>query len=125
MNIRTAGVPWLQKEHGVSGGTICVSKFYKPHESWTKKAAWAFEIDRSKIEIFPSKIVHLVCEKEPGKRDFYYLRVPSSYLIEDQSKLYIRQGNNRFSIFLSAEEENLFQDERGEGRVAFSQFLVS
>lgn len=124
MSIRSIGVPWIEKTHGIKGGIICVSKFYNPDKSWTKKAAWAFEIDRSKIATTFSQFVHLLCEKNPGEIDFYFLRVPSSYLLENQSKLYIRENKNRFSIFLSAEKENLFQDERGEGKVKFSQFSV-
>jgi hypothetical protein len=69
-------------------------------------------------------MVYFVCEKAPGKEDFHYLRLPGSYLLENQNKLDIRHEKNKFSMFLSAEKENLFQDERGEGRVAFSQFSV-
>ena len=66
---------------------------------------------------------HLLCEKEPGGINFHYLQLPGSYLVENQKELYVR-SNNRYSMFLSAEQGNLFQDERGKGKVTFSQFLV-
>ena len=124
MSIRPIAVQWLKKVHGVTDGIACTSKFYIPGESWTNRAAWAIEVDRSKVVMLPSQIVHFVCEKGPGSSDFHYLRLPGSYLIENQSKLDVRSDNNRFSIFLSAEKENLFQDERGDGKVTFRQFLV-
>jgi hypothetical protein len=124
MSIRPMAVQWLKKAHGVTDGIVCASKFYVPDESRTKKSAWWIEVDRSKIFMSPSQIIHFVCEKGPGSSDFHYLRLPGSYLIENQSKLDVRHDNNRFSIFLSAEQENLFQDERGDGKVTFGQFLV-
>ena len=87
------------------------------------KVAWAFEVDKLAVEKSPLQKVHLLCEKEPGGKDFYYLQLPGSYLVENQKELYVR-SNNRYSMFLSAEQRNLFQDERGKGKVTFSQFLV-
>jgi len=124
MSIRPKGIQWLATEHGVTDGIIKVSKFYVPKESWTKKAAWAVELDASKVDMAPSETLHLVLEKTPGENAFHYLKVPSNYLIENQAKLYVIQSKNRFSMFLSAEQDNLFQDERGEGKVSFSQFTA-
>ena len=123
MSIRSTAVQWLQNAHEVDSGIIRASKFYSPEESWTNKAAWAFEVDKSVVEKSPLQKIHLLCEKEPGGKDFYYLQLPGSYLVENQKELYVR-SNNRYSIFLSAEQRNLFQDERGKGKVTFSQFLV-
>jgi len=123
MSIRSTAVQWLKNAHGVDSGIICTSKFYIPGESWTKKAAWWIEIDKLVVEESPLQKVHFLCEKEPGERDFHYLQLPGSYLLENQKELYIR-SNNRYSMFLSAEQGNLFQDERGKGAVTFGQFLV-
>jgi len=124
MNIRPEALQWLKKEHGVNTGILCTSKFYVPEKSRTHKSAWWLEVDRSKIEMSSSQMLHFICEKAPGINDFHYLRLPSGYLIENQNRLDIRHDKNRFSMFLSAEQENLFQDERGEGKVQFGQFLV-
>ena len=124
MNIRTKALQGLEKAHGAVDGIVCTSKFYVPQESRTRKSAWWIEVDKSKVSMSPSSMVCFVCEKAPGEEDFHYLRLPGSYLLENQNKLDIRHEKNKFSMFLSAEKENLFQDERGEGRVAFSQFSV-
>ena len=124
MNIRTKALQCLEEAHGAIDGIVCTSKFYVPQKSRTRKSAWWIEVDKSKVAMSPSSMVHFVCEKAPGEEDFHYLRLPGSYLLENQNKLDIRHEKNKFSMFLSAEKENLFQDERGDGRVAFSQFLV-
>ena len=123
MSIRSKAIQWLKNAHGVGSGIICASKFYNPEESWTNKTAWAFEVDKSVVEKAPLQKVHFLCEKEPGERDFHYLQLPGSYLTENKKELYVR-SNNRYSMFLSAEQGNLFQDERGKGKVTFGQFLV-
>ncbi len=123
MSIRSTAVQWLKKVHGVNSGMVCTSKFYIPEKSRTKKSAWWIEIDRSKLVTTSTQVLHFVCEKEPGQRDFHYLQLPGSYLIKNQKELDVR-SNNRYSMFLSAEQGNLFQDERGKGKVTFSQFLV-
>ena len=123
MSIRSTAVQWLKSSHGVDCGIMCTSKFYGPEESWTNKAAWAFEVDKSVVEKSPLQMVYLLCEKAPGIRDFHCLQLPGSYLIENQKELYIR-SNNRYSMFLSAEQENLYQDERGTGKVTLGQFLI-
>ena len=123
MSIRSAAVQWLKNAHGVDSGIIRASKFYSPEESWTNKVAWAFEVDKLAVEKSPLQKVHLLCEKEPGGINFHYLQLPGSYLIKNQKELDVR-SNNRYSMFLSAEQGNLFQDERGKGKVTFSQFLV-
>ena len=124
MNIRAKAIQWLKREHMDYNGIVCTSKFYVPGKSRTRKSAWWIEIDQSKVAASPSSIVHFVCEKAPGEEDFYYLRIPGSYLLENQNKLDIRHTKNKFSMFLSAEKQNLFQDERRKGGVEFSRFLV-
>ena len=123
MSIRSTAVQWLQNAHEVDSGIIRASKFYSPEESWTNKAAWAFEVDKSVVEKSSLQTIHLLCEKESGQNDFHYLQLPGSHLVENQKELYVK-SNNRYSMFLSAEQGNLFQDERGKGKVTFSQFLV-
>jgi hypothetical protein len=124
LNTRTKALQWLEQAHGAIDGTVCASKFYIPQKSRTRKSAWWIEVDKLKVAMSPSSMVHFVCEKAPSEEDFHYLRLSGSYLLENQDKLDIRHEKNKFSMFLSAEQENLFQDERGEGKVSFSQFLV-
>jgi len=54
---------WRDCDTAVIFGIIKVSKFYVPKESWTKKAAWAVELDASKVDMAPSETLHLVLEK--------------------------------------------------------------
>ena len=78
-----------------------------------EQSAWWIEIDRSKLVTTSTQVLHFVCEKEPGQRGFHYLQLPGSYLIKNQKELDVR-SNNRYSMFLSAEQGNLFQDECGK-----------
>ena len=70
MAIRSTAVQWLKNAHGVDSGIIGASKFYSPEESWTNKAAWAFEVDKSVVEKSPLQKIHLLCEKNRGKEIF-------------------------------------------------------
>ena len=100
-----------------------VIALYNSEESWKNKVALAFEVDKSVVEKSPLQKIHLLCEKEPGGINLHYLQLPGSYLVENQKELYVR-SKNRDNMFLSAEQGNLFQDERGKGKVTFGQFLV-
>ncbi len=53
------------------------------------------------------------------------LRVPVAYLLEQWEKICIREDNNKLSLILSAESSNMFVDERGNGKVGFSKYLIS
>jgi hypothetical protein len=56
--------------------------------------------------------------------DFYYLKVPVEFFRENLSKLDVREWG-QVSLFLSAEPNEMFIDQRGRGYISFAQFLGS
>jgi hypothetical protein len=120
MSVRSTALRWFEAQFGQAEGAIHASKFYEPEESWTKRRAWAHEIPLEAIKS-GAPYVHLLCQVAPTSSEFYYLQVPSAYLLEHLPKLAVRDSN-RVSLFLSAEPPSSFVDERGPGRVSFARF---
>ena len=122
MGTHKTGVAWLEKNYDVQNGRIVVSKYYRADESSTKKPAWWLEIPSSVITDEEHEYLHLLCEKESAN-DFYYLRVPISYLRNNIKYFDFRKNGEVLSLILSAEEYLKFTDVRGKGNVNFSEFL--
>ena len=123
MSIRPKAIRWLKSNYGDVSGTICTSKFYQPKESWTNNCVWWLEIPLSKLSDTKGEI-HFICQILPNKEEYYYLKIPVNYFIELLSELKIL-NSKKISLFLSAESKNMFQDERGFGKVHFNKFLVN
>jgi hypothetical protein len=122
MTIRSTALRWLATHHRVRDADIFASRFYPADQSWTDHAAWWFQVPVHRIEALGAGAVHLVCETAPGSTAFHYLRVPAAFLREHLADL-DRPGDGRaVSLFLSAEPETMFRDERGPGRLDFSIF---
>jgi len=67
--------------------------------------------------------VNLVCQIAPTKNDFHYLKVPTKFLQEHIEKFH--RVADKISIYLSANPNTLFIEERGKGRLDFCKFLVT
>jgi hypothetical protein len=65
----------------------------------------------------------LLCQLAPGVKDFHYLKIPVKFLNKEKQNLCVRK-NNKLSIFLSAEQNEMFVEQRGNGKVGFCQFLT-
>ncbi len=122
MTVKPDAVAWLLSRFGVQSPSTYTSKYYIPEQSWTGRDAWWFEIPRAAIETPRSAEVHLLLQVVPDAKEFHYLCVPASFLKEQLPKLTL-QKSGKVSLFLSAEPHNMFVDQRGRGKVAFSQFL--
>jgi len=61
-----------------------------------------------------------MCQR-PNNRGFHYLRVPKTYFEEARGGLAVE--NDRIRLHLSAQDDDLFVDGRGSGRVAFGSFI--
>jgi hypothetical protein len=125
MAIRRDAISWFTVNVGVRDGKkIFTSKYFSPSESWTNKNAWWIQIPVECIRSKKYSHIHLLCQVAPSKIEFHHLRVPSNYFIDRLSDLTVL-GRGRINLFLSAEVDNLFQDERGPGHVEFAHFVVS
>lgn len=125
MNARPRGLAWLA-ERGFSTGAdpVSVSKLYRPKESWTSARAWWFEFPESIVRGAGLRSIHLLCEAETATPGFYHLQVPTRFLEEHKVAVGYRAAEDKYSLFLSAESENRFQEVRGPGLIEFARFLV-
>jgi hypothetical protein len=103
----------------VPSGHLVTSKYYAPEESWTKEKAWWIQIPWSAVRA--GKLIHIVCEAEPGSRDFRHLQVPAAFFLEHERDL-ATLAPDKINLFLAADPGMEFQDQRGPGRVSFAQF---
>jgi hypothetical protein len=122
--VKSDAVAWLTANFGVRSKSTYASKFYVPEKSRTKRATWWIEIPDSALQSSDSAEVHILCQKAPDGTDFHYLRVPVGFLRANLPRLAVRE-RDQISLFLSAEPEDTFVDQRGRGRVNFIDFLVA
>jgi hypothetical protein len=119
MTIRADALRWLAKRTVVSGGHVVTSRRYPPEESWTRAEAWWVQVPTSAIRA--GKIVHIVCEAERESNTFRHLQVPSSFFLQHLDE-FATIGEDKINLFLSADEETVFEDQRGSGRISFAEF---
>ena len=128
MTIRATALRWLSIHHRVRDGDIFASRYYPAAESWTGSAAWWLQLPVHRIDAPGDRVFHLLCEAPnapdaPNTPGFHYLRVPAAFLRSNLEGL-DRPGDGRMvSLFLSAEPDSRFRDERGHARLDFAQFL--
>lgn len=120
MAVRTQALKWFHENYGDSSMPIYTSKFYQSEESWTKTKVWWLEIPLNILDIASNTHVILICEIDASKEDYYYLNVPLSFLKKNLNRLYKRE--NKISLYLSAEEDDIFIERRGEG-IDFISFV--
>ena len=89
------------------------------------KDVWWFDIPLKKVNAGAERILHLLLYDHRSK-ELHHLRVPTTYIRENLSRLVIRGEKETISLELSTDRSNLFQDVRPTaGGVRFGQFLVS
>lgn len=120
MSIRQEALRWFSSNYQTVDKSIYCSKYYIPTESWNGQALWWFEIPLKAIEIDSETNLHLICETAPGKNEFHYLSIPKKYVSANLDKLYVRK--ELVSIYISAEPEKMFVEQRGAGEVRFEKF---
>ena len=123
MSIRSKAITWLATHHKATSGPVVTTKYYPPERSWPKKHVWWPTITIQKIDTTTEKYINIVCEKLPGSNDFYYLKVPVKFF-KDHLKAFHIVKDKTISMYLSADENNLFEEIRGTGRLDFGQFLI-
>ena len=105
---------WFISHHNGANNKLYTSKYYTPEESWPKTRVWWFQIPPTAIDIKFYEYVNLVCQIAPNKNDFHYLKVPTKFLQEHLEKFH--RVADKISIYLSANPNTLFIEERGKGR---------
>ena len=121
MSIRKKALTWLNEsyENTENLKPVYTSKYYLPGESWSKTSVWWVEIPEELISSAATDYVHILCETFPEEDDFFYLKIPVSFLKENKEQLFIR--DKKISIYFSTDDKSIFIDQRGNG-LDFSQF---
>jgi hypothetical protein len=123
MSIRADALRWFSSNYGDTKNKIYTSKYYTPEESWPKTHVWWVQISMNAIDSSLFHDVNIICQIAPNKNVFHYLKVPTKYFHEHLKKFHLTGGN--ISLYLSAASDTLFIEERGEGRLNFSKFLIT
>jgi hypothetical protein len=122
MGIGSTARKWLASKHGHTNNKTYTSKYYLPEESWPKVAVWWMKIPAHALEPSKYDFVNILCQVDPLSNEFYYLKVPVSFINEHKEQFHRIGGE--IDLYLSAEEHNLFTEIRGEGKLDFSKFIV-
>jgi hypothetical protein len=120
--IRKLAHTWLADRCKKVHNPFYCSKYYQAKESWTKAPAWWIEIPEKVLISENCKYVYLLLQKKPHGVTFYCMQVPISYLYKNKENL--KFNKNKISLFLSAEDERIFCDQKHNANIAFSEFLV-
>lgn len=99
---------------------IVASKVYPPGESWTGRWSWWHQITAAKLDGEGGLL--LLCEGRSA--GFHALAVPRTWLIAHRADLAWSARQDRFNLFLSAEDGDRFRDRRGTG-LDFARWLVA
>ncbi|MCX6895129.1 MAG: DUF2442 domain-containing protein [Verrucomicrobia bacterium] len=120
--VRAEALSWLASKLGVKSNGVYASKFYVPEKSWTRHSAWWFEIPQQTIETSKSPDFYLLCQAAPSAKEFHCLKIPVTFFREQLPRLCLRE-NGKVSLFLSAERDEMFIEQRGKGKIEFVRFL--
>jgi hypothetical protein len=123
MSIRQQAIQWCERKYGKIKGPIYTSKFYLPEESWPKVSVWWPQVPISIVEENLAGHINILCEAEPNEIRFYYLKVPSKFLIEQLDKFHLI--GDIISLYLSTDPQRMFIELRGKGNLDFSEFLIN
>ena len=114
---------WLAQQGNYPSEPINTSRYYPASESSENVASWWFEFDEDVSDKESGICVHLLCEDRPGSRQFHHLVIPCSFIRTHRDELGFRDDKGKYSLIISAEEHNRFQELRGAGKLDLSQFM--
>jgi hypothetical protein len=113
---------WFLSKYGKDKNKIYTSKYYTPKESWPKTHVWWLQVPTAAINTKQYEHVNLLCQVAPGKNEYHYLKVSTSFMNEHLEKFDFI--GDKISLYLSANPNTLFVEERGVGRLEFNSFLI-
>ncbi len=121
-DIRAKGLSYLDRKlPGVRPSSVHVSKFYTDDESWTRSAAWWFDLSIANLQSDPDGITFLLSHNAESD-DFVIFEVPNSFLAENLEGFETRY-QDRIRLHIAAEAPDRFTDQRGPGKIDFSSFV--
>ena len=120
MNTRQAAEAWYKEKYGQIDRNIRSSKLYKPEESRAKEYSWWIEIKESKLEA--GEFQNILLQKRRGNDDFFHLKIPNLFLIDNKNNLGYRETEGVFSLIISAEPQTRMVEKRGSGKISLLEF---
>jgi hypothetical protein len=124
MNSRRSGLEWLRKKGRTTGEPTVVSKYYTADEAWPGTPVWWFEFPTSSVASDRFGFLNLLCGVAPNSSEYHHLRVPIELFVARKHDLGLRDGGDKFSLYLSGEDRRLFREIRGDGQIEFGVFKV-
>jgi hypothetical protein len=112
MSISTAAQKLFASNYGETNNKTYTSKYYIPEESWPKVAVWWMKIPSHALDRSNYNFVNILCQVDPLSIQFYYLKVPVSFINEHKERFHKIGGE--VDLYLSAENHNLFTEIRGK-----------
>jgi hypothetical protein len=125
MPIRAEALAWLRANYQAFDESFYTSKLYLAEESRTGAPAWWFEFPETAVTSPTNSHLNLLCHSGGGKPEFRHLRIPISFIAQRRSSLGFREPEGKYSLFLSADLNILFQEVRGSGRIELAGFEVT
>ena len=123
VNIRKTALAWFNQKYANISEPILTSKFYTNVESWSKSKVWFFQIPLEFIEPNKIKYLHFLCENHLTGDAFIYLKVPTFFLLVNDSAFEISKKDKVMRIYLSAEAANMFKEVRKGSNIDFSKYI--
>ena len=122
MTARPEARAWLATR-GLHVGDLRVSKYYVAEESFWHVPGWWFEIPTMAVVKLETHF-DLLGRNPTGDPEFIHFRVPPEFLVANKAGLGFREQEDKFSLFISAEQKDLWREVRGPGGVDFGRFRV-
>jgi hypothetical protein len=122
MAIGSTARKWFASKYGETNNKTYTSKYYLPEESWPRVAVWWMKIPSHALDSSKYDFVNILCQVDPLSKEFYYLKIPVSFINEHKEQFHKIGGE--IDLYLSAEQQNLFTEIRGQGKLDFSKFLI-
>lgn len=122
MSIGPSARKWFLLKYGSTPYKTYTSRYYSPEISWPKTKVWWLQIPIKSIDAAQYEYVNILCQVTPLENKYHYLKVPVKFLNDNFDKFH--QSFGKISLYLSANPDTLFIEERGKGRLDFSGFLM-
>ena len=124
MDTRKSGLEWLRKKGRATDERVAVSKYYTSDEAWPRTPVLWFEFPTDSATKDRFGFLNLLCQFATNSPEFHHLRVPMGLFLACKHHLGLREKEEKFSLYLSAEEPRLFRELRGGGQIEFGVFRV-
>lgn len=120
-NIRNEALKWFEATYPDNNSPVVTSKFYSSQESWSNTRVWFFQLP-IKILTPSNKEVHLLCENHLDGDAFFHLKVPTIFIVRNESAFEIDSKTKVLRIYLSAEATDTFKEVR-KSHIDFGVFV--